>query len=53
MAAGLYCDVGDLVQISHAPSGIDGYFYIQAVEKKLYGNNRLDYKWTLVQDFTH
>lgn len=53
MAAALYYDVGDLVQISNTQANVDGYYYIQAVSKKIIGGGNLYCTWTLLQDFLH
>lgn len=53
MVAALVCDVGDLVQISHADSGLDYYYYIQYVEKRVSAANMLDVTWYVRRDYTH
>jgi hypothetical protein len=51
--AALYCDVGDLIQLSNAQGNIDGYYYIQAVQKKIIAGGNLYCTWTLLQEFLH
>jgi hypothetical protein len=47
MSAGLWVEPGDLVQIEHANSGLDDYYWIQAVDKRIDEGNILYFVWTL------
>jgi hypothetical protein len=47
MSAGLWVEPGDLVQIEHANSGLDDYYWIQAVDKRIDEGNILYFTWTL------
>jgi len=53
MACALYVDVGDLVRIQNARTGIDGYYYIQQRELTIKISGLVDCRWTVVQDFEH
>jgi hypothetical protein len=51
MVAGLWVEPGDLVQIQHAPSGADNYYWIQAVDKRLEQGRKFYFTWTLRRAF--
>ena len=51
MIAGLWVEPGDLVQIEHAPSGADNYYWIQAVDKRLEQGGKFYFTWTLRRAF--
>jgi hypothetical protein len=52
MAAALHIQPGDLVQIEHAASGIDGYYYVQSFDKSIV-DGIVNCSWLLRQSFDH
>ncbi|HML40347.1 MAG TPA: hypothetical protein PKD23_06675 [Bellilinea sp.] len=49
MQAFLYHDIGDLIHLAESQSGIDAYYYIQAVEYQLKAAGIITYTWTLAE----
>jgi len=47
MTAGLWVEPGDLVQIEHTPSGLDDYYWIQSVDKRIEEGKKIYFTWTL------
>lgn len=48
----LSLDVGDLVQITNASAGVDGYFYIQSVEFNISAGGLIYFSWGVKEALT-
>jgi len=52
MAAFLTIDVGDLVEIKEGKTGVDGWYYVQAVDFTIKPGGAIFYSWRLRQHFS-